>query len=54
MCIRDSDYPNYEVVVVDDSNDGTVAVLKEWILNQLKSDGQKIKIFHRDNRKGFK
>jgi cellulose synthase/poly-beta-1,6-N-acetylglucosamine synthase-like glycosyltransferase len=48
------DYPNYEVVVVDDSNDGTVKILKEWILNQIRSDGQKIKIIHRDNRKGFK
>jgi exosortase/archaeosortase family protein len=48
------DYPNYEVVVVDDSRDGTVKVLKEWILNQIRSGEQKIKIYHRDNRKGFK
>lgn len=48
------DYPNYEVVVVDDSNDGTVARLKEWILKGLQSDSQKLKIIHRDNRKGFK
>jgi exosortase/archaeosortase family protein len=48
------DYPNYEVVVVDDSNDGTVSLLKEWILKQLESAKPKFKIIHRDNRKGFK
>jgi exosortase/archaeosortase family protein len=48
------DYPNYEVVVVDDSNDGTVSLLKEWILRQLESAKPKFKIIHRDNRKGFK
>jgi len=48
------DYPNYEVVVVDDSNDGTVRLLKEWILKQLKSDAPKMKIIHRENRQGFK
>jgi len=48
------DYPNYEVVVVDDSNDGTVGALKDWILNQLKTEGQKMKIIHRANREGFK
>jgi exosortase/archaeosortase family protein len=48
------DYSNYEVVVVDDSNDGTVKILKERILDQLRSDGQRVKIIHRDNRKGFK
>jgi cellulose synthase/poly-beta-1,6-N-acetylglucosamine synthase-like glycosyltransferase len=48
------DYPNYEVVIVDDSKDGTVKVLKEWILNQLKTNERKIKIYHRGSRKGFK
>lgn len=48
------DYPNYEVVVVDDSDDGTVERLKDWILKQLKSDGTKLKIVHRENREGFK
>ncbi len=48
------DYPNYEVVVVDDSKDGTVLRLKEWILNGLKSDKQRIKIIHRTSRDGFK
>ncbi len=48
------DYPNYEVVVVDDSTDGTVDRLKEWILKQLKSEGTRLRIIHRDNREGFK
>ena len=48
------DYPNYEVVVVDDSNDGTVEILKEWIFKQLKSEAPKMKIIHRENRQGFK
>ena len=48
------DYPNYEVVVVDDSNDGTVGRLKEWLLDSLKSDGQKVKVIHRKDRSGFK
>jgi exosortase/archaeosortase family protein len=48
------DYPNYEVVVVDDSNDHTLETLKEWILKQLKTDKVKFKIIHRDNREGFK
>ena len=48
------DYPNYEVVVVDDSKDGTVRVLKEWILKQLETTMPRIKIIHRENRAGFK
>ena len=48
------DYPNYEVVVVDDSKDGTVVRLREWLLNSLKTDGQRLKIIHRQNRSGFK
>jgi exosortase/archaeosortase family protein len=48
------DYPNYEVVVVDDSNDGTLVQLKEWLLSALKFDGQKLKIIHRQDRSGFK
>ncbi|HUK79828.1 MAG TPA: glycosyltransferase [Nitrososphaerales archaeon] len=48
------DYPNYEVVVVDDSKDGTVGRLKEWLLNAMKYDGQKLKIIHRSDRSGFK
>jgi exosortase/archaeosortase family protein len=48
------DYPNYEVVVVDDSKDGTVVRLKEWLLDALKTDGQRLKIIHRRDRSGFK
>jgi len=48
------DYPNYEVIVVDDSKDGTVRVLKQWILKQLESNKPKFKIIHRENRSGFK
>jgi len=48
------DYPNYEVVVVDDSKDGTVVRLKEWLLDALKLDGQRLKIIHRRDRSGFK
>ena len=48
------DYPNYEVVVVDDSKDGTVSRLKEWLLDAMKYDGQKLKIIHRSDRSGFK
>ena len=47
-------YPKYEVVVVDDSTDGTVTVLKKWLEKQLESESPKIKIFHRENRQGFK
>jgi len=48
------DYPNYEVIVVDDSKDETVVRLKEWLLNTLKSEGQRLKIIHRQDRSGFK
>jgi exosortase/archaeosortase family protein len=48
------DYPNYEVVVIDDSKDGTVTILKDWILEQLKLEKPKFKIIHRLNREGFK
>ena len=48
------DYSNYEVVVVDDSNDGTVGVLKDLIMKQMTEKKPKFKIIHRDNREGFK
>jgi len=48
------DYPNYEVIVVDDSKDGTVLKLRDWLLDALKFDGQRLKIIHRQNRSGFK
>jgi glycosyltransferase involved in cell wall biosynthesis len=42
------DYPNYEVVVVDDSTDGSAEILTRW------SEVPGFKIIHRDNRSGFK
>ncbi|MEN2974731.1 MAG: glycosyltransferase family 2 protein, partial [Candidatus Caldarchaeales archaeon] len=42
------DYPNYEVIVVDDSTDSTIEKLKKW------NNHPKVKIIHRDNRRGFK
>jgi cellulose synthase/poly-beta-1,6-N-acetylglucosamine synthase-like glycosyltransferase len=43
------DYKNYEVVVVDDSNDETTK-----ILNEQWSNHPRVKIIHRDGRQGFK
>jgi cellulose synthase/poly-beta-1,6-N-acetylglucosamine synthase-like glycosyltransferase len=45
------DYPNYEVIVADDSRDETVDILKE--LNKRRH-GPTIKFVHRKNRTGFK
>jgi len=42
------DYPNYEVIVVDDSTDSTTEKLKKW------SKNSRVKIIHRDSRRGFK
>ncbi len=42
------DYPNYEVIVADDSNDETVDLINKWAHNP------RIKISHRDNRDGYK
>jgi len=42
------DYENYEVIVADDSIDETVEILKKW------KDHPKVKISHRDSRKGWK
>jgi cellulose synthase/poly-beta-1,6-N-acetylglucosamine synthase-like glycosyltransferase len=42
------DYPAYEVVVVDDSNDESVQILQRW------TDRPKFKILHRTSRAGFK
>ncbi|MEM0097911.1 MAG: glycosyltransferase [Conexivisphaerales archaeon] len=40
------DYDNYEVIVVDDSNDGTTEKLAKW--------ATKAKVVHRNNRNGWK
>ena len=42
------DYENYEVVVVDDSTDGTIRRLKKWARHP------KVKVVHRSNRRGWK
>jgi len=42
------DYENYEVIVADDSIDETVEILKKW------KDHPKVKVIHRDSRKGWK
>ncbi len=42
------DYPNYEVIVADDSNDETVGLIEKWAHNPH------IKISHRDSREGYK
>ena len=47
------DYKNYEVIVVDDSTDETVDILKE-IAAVRRRNGPVLKIIHRSNRKGFK
>src|SRR5947207_1428894 len=42
------DYPAYEVVVVDDSNDESVQILQKWL------GRPKFKLMHRTSRQGFK
>jgi cellulose synthase/poly-beta-1,6-N-acetylglucosamine synthase-like glycosyltransferase len=42
------EYPAYEVVVVDDSNDESVEILQRW------RDRPRFKILHRTSRKGYK
>jgi glycosyltransferase involved in cell wall biosynthesis len=41
-------YPNYEVILVDDSTDGSMEVLEPW--NRV----DRFKIIHRDTRDGYK
>ncbi|MEM2935561.1 MAG: glycosyltransferase, partial [Candidatus Bathyarchaeia archaeon] len=45
------DYPNYEVVVVDDSRDETIEILKKW---SEKRGSPTVKFVHRKDRQGFK
>jgi len=42
------DYPNYEVIVCDDSTDETVQIVNEW------KNHPRVKILHRSSREGFK
>jgi cellulose synthase/poly-beta-1,6-N-acetylglucosamine synthase-like glycosyltransferase len=41
-------YPNYEVILVDDSTDGSMEVLEPW------QHIERFKIIHRDTRDGYK
>jgi 1,2-diacylglycerol 3-beta-glucosyltransferase len=47
-CLSQLDYPEYEVVVIDDSTDESVDILKRW------SEQPRFKILHRISRLGFK
>ncbi len=42
------DYPDYEVIVIDDSTDGTLAELQKW------KHHPRVKIIHRKEREGWK
>ncbi|MDQ6722263.1 MAG: glycosyltransferase [Candidatus Dormibacteraeota bacterium] len=42
------DYPEYEVIVVDDSTDDSMLILNRW------KDRPRFKILHRNSRQGFK
>ena len=44
-------YKNYEVIVVDDSRDETIKIIKEW---SKRREPPVIKFVHRSERKGFK
>jgi len=45
------DYKNYEILVIDDSRDETIEILKEL---SRRREPPKIKIVHRKDRRGFK
>jgi cellulose synthase/poly-beta-1,6-N-acetylglucosamine synthase-like glycosyltransferase len=47
-CLQGLDYPEYEVIVVDDSTDESVEILKRWRRRR------RFKIAHRKSRLGFK
>ena len=47
-CLEQLDYPEYEVVVVDDSTDESVQILQKW------QGRPRFKIGHRTSRLGFK
>ncbi|MCL4382609.1 MAG: glycosyltransferase [Patescibacteria group bacterium] len=42
------DYQNYEVIVIDDSNDETTSILADW------KNHPKVKLIHRESREGYK
>jgi len=47
-CLSQLDYPNYEVIVVDDSTDGSARVLDRY------RGHRRITVIHRSTRSGFK
>lgn len=50
------DYPNYEIIVCDDSTDKTIKIVQRYAKehNQTHPKGPKIKVLHRPTRQGFK
>ncbi|KPJ70705.1 hypothetical protein AMJ51_01185, partial [Microgenomates bacterium DG_75] len=50
------DYPNYEVIICDDSTDETIEIVQKYAKkhNQTYPHGPKIRVLHRPTRKGFK
>lgn len=50
------DYPNFEIVVIDDSTDETTKIVEKFVKKHNKANphGPKIKVLHRPNREGFK
>jgi len=50
------DWPNYEVIVCDDSNDETVEIVERFARehNKAHPNGPKVKVLHRPTRAGFK
>ncbi len=48
LALDQLEYPDYEVVVVDDSNDESVRILKRWMSRP------RFKILHRNSREGYK
>jgi 1,2-diacylglycerol 3-beta-glucosyltransferase len=48
LALDQLEYPEYEVVVVDDSTDESVQILQQW------RDRPRFKILHRNSRQGYK
>jgi len=50
------DYPNFEIVVIDDSTDETTKIVERFAKKHNKANphGPKIKVLHRPSREGFK
>ncbi|MBU3957361.1 glycosyltransferase, partial [Patescibacteria group bacterium] len=50
------DYPNFEIVVCDDSTDETIEIVNKFAkrYNKNHQNGPKIKVLHRLTREGFK